>query len=82
MTGERTLIFEEEQLKVITPNSETSIKWKSGFEYLRETPKQLLLYTAINQAILIPKRIFLLDQELFEVKSFIASRLSSERTDG
>ena len=79
MVGARTLVFEEEKLKVITPTSETNINWKNGFEYLRETPKHLLLFTAVNQAILIPKRIFLLDQELFEVRDFIESHLPPEK---
>ena len=79
MVGQRTLVFEEEKLKVITPTSETSINWKNGFEFLRETPKHLLLFTAVNQAILIPKRAFLLDQELFEVKDFIETHLPADK---
>ena len=77
LIGPRTLTFTEENLLITTSLSESKLKWPA-FEYLKESDEHLFLFLTVNQAYIIPKRIFLLDQELHDVKSFIERKLSEQ----
>jgi len=72
--GERKLTFSESGLMIETAFEETKYRW-TAFEYLKEDKDHLFLFRTVQQAIIIPKRIFLLDQEQFEVRSFMERKL-------
>jgi hypothetical protein len=78
LLGERTLTFDESELNVVTVFYDCKYKWE-GFEHLKESKQHLFLFTSVNQAIIIPKRIFLLAQEEHDVKSFIERKLSEQK---
>lgn len=78
LLGDRTLVFDEMELNVVTEFYDCKYKWK-GFENLKKSPKHLFLFTGVNQAIIIPKRIFLLAQEEHDIKSFIERKLAEQK---
>jgi len=76
LLGERTLLLSETGLQVTTAYFDCHYKW-DAFEYLRESKSHLFLFISVNQAIIIPRRIFLLEQEAYDVRAFIERKLSS-----
>jgi hypothetical protein len=74
LLGERTIEFAENVLKATSNLSYGEMKW-SSFEYLRETKDHLFLFQTVNQAIIIPKRIFSSEEEVTGVKVFLNLKL-------
>ncbi len=75
MTGQRTIELSENSLRATTDYSMSEIKW-NAFEYLRETEDHLFLFQTVNQAIILPKRIFSNQEEMNSVKNFLKSKLA------
>jgi hypothetical protein len=75
--GPREIEFNDEQIMLHTKLSDFKFSWQA-VSAMKETKEYLFLYVASNQGIIIPKRIFLLDQELHDVKSFIERKLSEQ----
>jgi hypothetical protein len=76
--GERALTFSESSLFGKTSKTETSYNWESFVEF-GESKEYLFLFVTSLQAIIIPKRIFLLPQEEHDVRSFIERKLAEQK---
>lgn len=79
------LIQKEQQIKItdttITINSGesiTKINWEEIY-CIRESKKQFLIYTAINKSIIIPKRFFEKNEDLFLLRDIIKDVISKEK---
>lgn len=77
--GERTLTLETSKLTLSTADTKTELAW-SSFTKLGENKAYIFLFINTRQAVIIPKKIFLLDQELYNVQSFIENRLNQQKT--
>ena len=74
MIEHREINCEEEKLIATTSNSHTEILWKA-FEKIGETKEHFFLFIAVNQGIIIPKRIFETPTEIKTFKEFIADKI-------
>lgn len=79
MIGQRTLEFTDNFLLATTTHSNGQMNWTS-FEYLRETHDHLFLFQTVNQAIILPKRIFHSIEELSQVKAFLKLKVTAANT--
>lgn len=77
--GDRTLTFSESSLFTKTATAETHYNWDS-FTKFGETNHYFFLFISKIQAVVIPKRIFLLPQEEHDIKSFIERKLSEHKS--
>lgn len=77
--GNKTITLTEQFLLFESKYSESKMKW-GGFQYLQESEKHYYLFLAANNAIIIPKRAFLLPQEEYDVKSFIERKLAEHKS--
>lgn len=78
LLGIRTVIFKEEHFILNNEFVYAELKWNS-FEKIQESKDSIFLFQLVNQAIIIPKRIFLLPQEEYDVKSFIERKLAEQK---
>jgi hypothetical protein len=76
--GQRIITISESVLSVKTVNTETNYNWNS-FSRFGETDTHFFLFTTRIQAVIIPKRIFLLSQEEHDIKSFIERKLAEQK---
>ena len=76
MIGQRTLEFTDEFLLATTTQSSGHMKWTS-FECLKETRDHLFLFQTVNQAIVLPKRIFQSTDELNQIKVLLSSKVTA-----
>jgi hypothetical protein len=76
--GDRILTFSESSLFAKTPKAETNYNW-SSFATFGESREYFFLFVTNLQAIIIPKRVFLLSQEEYDVKSFIERKLAEQK---
>jgi len=65
-------------LTVKTTLTDVEYKW-AAFKALKENKAYFFLLTSEVSAIVIPKRIFLLQQEEYDVKSFIERKLAENK---
>lgn len=79
-TGPRELILDATKLTLVTSDTRNEMSW-SSFTMLKENKEYLFLFLNGRQAIIIPKRIFLLEQELYDVQSFISEKLTLHKND-
>lgn len=80
MVGIRTVQFTNEGVIETTNHSTGEIKW-TAFEYLRETQKHLFLFVTVNQAIILPKRIFSPLDEVEVIKKLIYEKIATHKQD-
>jgi hypothetical protein len=81
MTGTRTINFTEEKIILNTETAYEELRW-SAIEKIRETKDHLFIFVSVNQAILIPKRIFSTEDELNLVKQLILSKTATFLSTG
>ncbi len=74
LTGPRKIEFEADKIRMTSAHCESVVKWET-FEKLEETAVHLFLFVTVNQAIIIPKRIFESEVALAQVKEFIKGKL-------
>ena len=79
MIGPRSIAFEEDKLIAITKYSRLELLWP-GFEKLGETKNYFFLFLSVNQAIVLPKRIFNSEEEIEYLRSFINRKLVRNTT--
>lgn len=74
LTGEREIIINEHKLVAITNSSFTEYKW-NAFEKLEENDRYLFLFVHINNAIVIPKRIFRDEEEINRFRTEVTTKI-------
>ncbi|KAA5533195.1 hypothetical protein F0919_11650 [Taibaiella lutea] len=77
--GERILTFSETSLFAKTSRAETSYNWNS-FVKFGESKEYFFLFVSNLQAIIIPKKVFLLSQEQYDIKLFIERKLTENNS--
>lgn len=76
--GPMTVTFEEESVLLSYKFGESRFKWNL-VESMKESPGYLYVFRTVNDAIIIPKRIFTGDQDLQDLKSLIERKLSEHK---
>ena len=75
LLGLKKITLGEEKLTATTASSTSEVHW-SGFECLEESQTHFFLYTAVNQAIVIPKRVFSNGEEINHFRAFVKSKMN------
>jgi hypothetical protein len=76
--GPMIITFEEENVLLSYEFGESRFKWNL-VESLKESPEYLFVFRTVNDAVIIPKRIFTHEQDLQDLKSLIERKLSEHK---
>ncbi len=74
--SERELGFEETSFFYKDANAESIYQWQA-FQKVGQTPQLFLLYITNNSAVLVPKRIFETEKELFDFEVFLKRKIQN-----
>jgi len=78
--GDIEIMLDEQKVSAASDHKNGECKW-SDFKFYIDDKKHFFLYHNENSGLIIPKRIFLLDQEQYDVKSFIERKLAENKSE-